>query len=616
MQILRRIAGEPLLHFAALGALLFALSKGSDFAPGEAQQRIVVTRGQVEQLATTFERTWQRPPSAEERDGLIEDWIRTEVAYREAQALGLDAGDEVVRRRLRQKIEFLTEDAGQGEPTEAQLRAYLEAHPDDFRTPARLSFRQIYLSPTGREDAAEDARLLLTRLVANPDADVSELGDPLLVPGEMMDVAQPEIASAFGGAFADALDAAPVDRWWGPVESGYGVHLVRVRARADGELPSLEQIRPEVEREWQNARRIQRARRRLPAGPVALRDRRGGARRRGRAAKMRLGLIAAAAACWGAVLAAPSNAHEVRPGYLEIREVAPTRFELFWKVPARGESERLGIRPAFPDGCSPGADTAGRIVGDAWIERGVLECASSLDGSSIRIDGLEATGTDVLVRVLRGDGSAQVVRLTPADRSFVVTRSPSTAGVALTYLKLGIEHILLGVDHLLFVLALLILVRGGRRLVATVTAFTVAHSLTLAAATLGLVHVSQMPVEAVIALSIVFVAAEIVHAQQGRPGLTQRSPWIVAFVFGLLHGLGFAGALAEVGLPSQAIPVALLFFNVGVEVGQLAFIAAVFAVWLPIRRLRVAWPAWSPRVPAYAIGAIAAYWTIERVSQL
>ena len=331
---------------------------------------------------------------------------------------------------------------------------------------------------------------------------------------------------------------------------------------------------------------------------------------------MRPGLIAAAAVCWGAGLAAPASAHEVRPGYLEIREVSPTRFELFWKVPARGESERLSLRPAFPEDCSPGADRSGRIVGDAWIERGVLECASGLHGGSIRIDGLEATGTDVLVRVLGSHGSAQVVRLTPADRSFVVTRSPSTAGVALTYLKLGIEHILLGVDHLLFVLALLILVRGGRRLVATVTAFTLAHSLTLAAATLGLVHVSQMPVEAVIALSIVFVAAEIVHGQQGRPGLTQRSPWIVAFVFGLLHGLGFAGALAEVGLPSQAIPVALLFFNVGVEVGQLAFIAAVFAVWLPIRRLRVAWPAWSPRVPAYAIGAIAAYWTIERASLL
>ena len=257
MQTLRRIAGEPLLHFAALGALLFALRGGSDLGAGGAQQRIVVTHGQVEQLATTFERTWQRPPSAEERRGLIEDWIRTEVAYREAQALGLDTGDEVVRRRLRQKLEFLTEDAGQGEPTEAELRTYLEAHPDAFRTPVRLSFRQIYLNPTRREDADGDARRLLIRLVGNPDADVSELGDPLLVPGEMTDVAQPEIASTFGGAFADALDTAPVDRWSGPVESGYGLHLVRVRARADGELPALEQIRPEVEREWQNARRIQ-----------------------------------------------------------------------------------------------------------------------------------------------------------------------------------------------------------------------------------------------------------------------------------------------------------------------------------------------------------------------
>ncbi len=316
-----------------------------------------------------------------------------------------------------------------------------------------------------------------------------------------------------------------------------------------------------------------------------------------------------------AALAGAAAAHEVRPGYLELREASPTRFDVFWKVPARGENERLGIRPAFPGGCTVTADTRGAFLADAWIERGAVECASGLDGGVVTIAGLEATGTDVLVRVVRADGSTQVVQLAPADRSFVVTPSPGAAGVALAYLRLGVEHILLGVDHLLFVFALLILVRGGRRLFATVTAFTVAHSVTLAAATLGLVHVPPMPVEAVIALSIVFVAIEIVHAQQGRHGLTARRPWIVAFAFGLLHGLGFAGALSEVGLPPGDVPLALLFFNVGVEVGQLAFIAAVFAVWVPIRRLRAAWPAWTVRVPAYAIGTIAAYWTIERVSR-
>jgi hydrogenase/urease accessory protein HupE len=314
-------------------------------------------------------------------------------------------------------------------------------------------------------------------------------------------------------------------------------------------------------------------------------------------------------------LAGTAAAHEVRPAYLELREVSPTRFELFWKVPARGEDERLGIRPVFSGGCAITPATTGSRIADAWVERGTVECAAGLTGGTVTIEGLESTRTDVLARVLRADGSAQVVRLSPAERAFVVTASPGTGGVALTYLHLGVEHILLGIDHLLFVLALLILVRGGRRLFATVTAFTVAHSITLAAATLGLVHVRPMPVEAVIALSIVFVATEIVHGEQGRIGLTERRPWIVAFTFGLLHGLGFAGALAEVGLPSRAIPVALLFFNVGVEVGQLGFIAAVFAVWLPIRWLRIAWPVWAVRVPAYAIGSVAAYWTIERVTR-
>jgi len=315
------------------------------------------------------------------------------------------------------------------------------------------------------------------------------------------------------------------------------------------------------------------------------------------------------------VVATYASAHEVRPGYLELRETSPTRFAYFWKVPARGENERLGIRPSFGSGCTLAADTTGGRVADAWIERGTVDCAGGIDGLSVAIDGLEATGTDVLARVVRADGATQVARLSPAERSFEVNATPGAAGVAMTYLRLGVEHILLGVDHLLFVLALLILVRGGRRLLATVTAFTVAHSITLAAATLGLVQASPAPVEAVIALSIVFVAAEIVHGEQGRPGLTERRPWIVAFVFGLLHGLGFAGALAEVGLPPTAIPLALLFFNVGVEVGQLAFIASVFAVWLPIRRLRLTWPPVLARVPAYAIGTIAVYWTIERLGR-
>ena len=178
---------------------------------------------------------------------------------------------------------------------------------------------------------------------------------------------------------------------------------------------------------------------------------------------------------------------------------------------------------------------------------------------------------------------------------------------------LGVEHILGGVDHLLFVLALLLIVSGGKRIFLTITAFTVAHSITLVAATLGWVHVPGPPVEAMIALSIVFVAAEIVHGLRGKPGLTARAPWVVAFSFGLLHGFGFAGALAEVGLPQKAIPVALLTFNVGVELGQLMFVAVALLAGAALRRVPLPRPAWMPFAIPYAIGCVAMFWVIERV---
>jgi len=225
---------------------------------------------------------------------------------------------------------------------------------------------------------------------------------------------------------------------------------------------------------------------------------------------------------------------------------------------------------------------------------------------------LNNTLQDALARVERLDGTTQIQRLTPAEPGFEVTDAESRGDVARTYTALGVEHILLGIDHLLFVLALLMLVPNLRTLFWTVTAFTLAHSLTLAAATLGWAHVPQAPVEAVIALSILFVAMEIVHWQQGRPGITRRWPWLVAFTFGLLHGFGFAGALSEIGLPEHAIPLALLFFNVGVELGQLIFIGAVFAVSIVLKR--ALWPGWAWRVPVYAIGTMAAFWTIERIA--
>lgn len=313
-------------------------------------------------------------------------------------------------------------------------------------------------------------------------------------------------------------------------------------------------------------------------------------------------------------IAGQGAAHEVRPGYLEMEESAPGEWNVLWKVPMRGEM-RLALYVVFPDHCEEAAPVSSYQASASLTQRWAIRCEDGLVGYNIGIDGLSKTLTDVLVRLQHLDGTTQVVRLKPREPYFTVSAAPTKTEVAGTYFFLGVEHILSGIDHLLFVLALLIIVKGWKRLIATVTAFTVAHSITLAAATLGFVHMPGPPVEAVIALSILFLAIEIVHGRQGRAGLTEQWPWVVAFTFGLLHGFGFAGALAQIGLPENSIPLALFFFNVGVEAGQLLFIVGVFVAWVVIKRINIRWPDWAWAVPAYGIGAVAAYWTIERVAR-
>jgi hydrogenase/urease accessory protein HupE len=325
-----------------------------------------------------------------------------------------------------------------------------------------------------------------------------------------------------------------------------------------------------------------------------------------------------AIAGWGPA----TEAHEVRPGFLEIRDLGDDAFDVLWKVPASGEY-RLGMYVRMPAICT-GAPTSGTFAAGAFVERWRASCPGGLIGERVAIEGLSATRTDVLARFVRQDKTTQTERLTPERTSFEVKAEPDGWQVAKTYFVLGVEHILLGIDHLLFVLGLLFLVGTWQRLVATVTAFTVAHSITLAAATLGVVHVPQTPIEAAIALSVMFVAAEIVHQAHGQPGLTARAPWVVAFVFGLLHGFGFAGALREVGLPQVDIPLALLFFNVGVEAGQLMFIAAAVGALSLLSRIRGGgksrergpWRAEALlRTPvAYIVGSTAAFWVVQRVA--
>jgi hydrogenase/urease accessory protein HupE len=312
-----------------------------------------------------------------------------------------------------------------------------------------------------------------------------------------------------------------------------------------------------------------------------------------------------------------SHGHALQPGYLELRLIDKDLYAVVWKTPASGGLP-MAISAQLPERCDP--RTPGQPIwnGAAYVARWAANCPGGLEGGLIHIDGLDQTSTDVLVRFDFADGVNQAHRLTASDPSFTVPSQPSRLEVARTYFLLGVEHILSGIDHLVFVLALLLLVKGVRRVIVTVTAFTLAHSLTLAGATLGFVHLPGPPIEATIALSIVFVASEIMHSRRGRPGLTEQYPWVVAFTFGLLHGFGFAGALAEVGLPEKSIPIALLFFNLGVEVGQLLFIASVFVIIVLARqitrRINVPRPTWAWAVPPYAIGSVAVFWVIQRIA--
>jgi hydrogenase/urease accessory protein HupE len=333
-----------------------------------------------------------------------------------------------------------------------------------------------------------------------------------------------------------------------------------------------------------------------------------------------LALMLAFAGVFGSSVEA--RGHALQPGYLELRLLNTDVYAVVWKVPAVG-GRPMEIAAELPERCDPRTPGVAAWDGEAHVTRWTSTCAGGLEGGVIRIEGLEKTSTDVLVRFDFADGANQAHRLTAGDPSFTVPVQPSRFDVVHTYTLLGVEHILLGIDHLAFVLALLLLVNGVRRTIATVTAFTLAHSLTLAGATLGLVHVPGPPTEAVIALSIVFLAAEIIRGRQGHPGLTERYPWVVAFSFGLLHGFGFAGALSEVGLPRAAIPIALLCFNIGVELGQLLFIAFAFTVFVVARRatqridlLQPAgpWTAWALALPPYAIGSLAVFWLIQRIA--
>jgi hydrogenase/urease accessory protein HupE len=304
-------------------------------------------------------------------------------------------------------------------------------------------------------------------------------------------------------------------------------------------------------------------------------------------------------------------AHETRPGFLELTETAPGTYAFLWKKPVGGEVE-IAIAPIVPPECRFATPGQEQLSPGALVVRGTLTCAGGIAGKTLAIAGLEATITDVLVRVNHADGRLESHLLRPTTPAVTFGGAANAAERALGYLQLGILHIVLGVDHLLFVLGLLLIVRDRWMLVKTITAFTVAHSITLALATLGYASVPLPPLNAAIALSILFLGPEIVRAWRGETSFTIRHPWVVAFAFGLLHGFGFASGLAALGLPRAEIPMALLLFNVGVELGQIAFVLLVVLLERAFRVLAVRWPTAVARLPGYVVGTLGAYWTIQR----
>jgi len=307
---------------------------------------------------------------------------------------------------------------------------------------------------------------------------------------------------------------------------------------------------------------------------------------------------------------ATAGAHETGPGYLELREAQPGSYALLWKKPAGAID--LPIAPLIPEGCALTAKGSESPALTAPVVRGTLQCPDGIEGKTLAIDGLAATIADVLVRVRHADGRVETHLLKPMDPS--VTLGARTTGWqrSYAYMRLGIEHILLGVDHLLFVLGLLLIIEDRWMLVKSITSFTIAHSLTLAAATLGWASAPVPPLNAAIALSILFLGPEIVRRWRGGTSFTIRHPWVVAFAFGLLHGFGFASGLTSMGLPSSEIPLALLLFNVGVEIGQVFFVGLIVALERSFVTLEIRWPRIVAALPGYAVGSLGAFWTIQR----
>jgi hydrogenase/urease accessory protein HupE len=311
------------------------------------------------------------------------------------------------------------------------------------------------------------------------------------------------------------------------------------------------------------------------------------------------------------LVASPAQADELRPGYLEFTQKSANDWTLIWKAPLRG-GVTPATQPVLPKTCKPINAPRREMGAVSFTTISAIRCTGDVAGSQIGLAGFSASQTDVLVRVAPLGRPVQAMRLTAAEPTAEIRAKADVWQVARTYFVTGVHHILFGYDHLLFVVALVLLLGGLWPIARAVTAFTIAHSITLIGTTLGFFGLPQRPVESVIALSIMFLAVEIIKKQPGAPRLSERAPWLVAFLFGLLHGFGFAGALKEIGLPESDVPTALLTFNLGVEAGQLLIVLASLAALLAVKRLAARYERAMIIAATYAIGTIASAWFITR----
>jgi hypothetical protein len=315
-------------------------------------------------------------------------------------------------------------------------------------------------------------------------------------------------------------------------------------------------------------------------------------------------------------LASRAAAHEARPAYLEVKETAPGRYDLLWRTPVLA-GMRLPVVLQVPASVRNLKDPSVQELTDSLLERRTIGAGpEGLAGKRIEFPGLQATITDVLVRVELADGRKWSTIVHPSRPWVEITAAQGKLAVIGSYVVHGIRHIAFGADHLLFVLGLLLIVKDRWTLVKTITAFTVAHSITLAIATFGYAEAPVLPLNAAIALSIFFLGPEIVRSWRGGTSFTIEHPWVVAFVFGLIHGFGFASALTSAGLPRADLPLALFGFNVGVEIGQVGFVLLVLLLERSFRLLEIRWPRWVEALPGYAVGTLGAFWTIQRTAIL